>query len=130
MSGRFLLDSNIIIAHFANDPAVVARIADADEILVPVIALGELMFGAFKSTRSEENVARIREFRDSVAVLPVTAATADEYGRLKDELRAKGRPIPENDIWIAALARQHRLTLVSRDREHFCVVDGLSLESW
>jgi len=109
---------------------VVARIADADEILVPVIALGELMFGAFKSTRSDENIARIREFRDSVAVLPVTAATADEYGRLKDELRAKGHPIPENDIRIAALARQHRLTLVSRDREHFGVVAGLLLESW
>jgi tRNA(fMet)-specific endonuclease VapC len=95
-----------------------------------VIAIGELLYGASKSTRAEENAARIREFAGAVSILPVTGDTAEQYGAIKNELRAKGRPIPENDIWIAALARQHDLTLVSRDQDHFREVPGLRLETW
>jgi tRNA(fMet)-specific endonuclease VapC len=54
---------------------------------------------------------------------------AREYGRLRQRLRTKGRPLPENDIWIAATAKHHELVLVTRDR-HFGDVDDLLVEAW
>jgi len=129
MSGRLLLDSNIVIAVFAEESAVLERVAAADEVFVPAIALGELYYGARKSTRTDQNIARIDEFAAAAAVLGCDAATAQQYGRIKNDLRAKGRPIPENDIWIAAVAVQHGLTVVSRD-EHFGEVTGLPREVW
>ncbi len=129
MSGRFLLDSNIVIAIFAGEAAVLARLDSAEEVYMPAIALGELCYGARKSSRIEANVARIDEFAAASAVLGCDAATAREYGRIKNDLRAKGRPIPENDIWIAAVAAQYGLTVVSRD-DHFVEVAGLRTEVW
>ena len=129
MSGRFLLDTNIVIAIFAEEPTVLAHLTTAEDIFVPAIVLGELYYGARKSTRAEANTARIEEFGSSAAVLGCDVITALQYGRIKNDLRAKGRPIPENDIWIAAVAVQHRLTVVSRD-EHFVEVMDLPREVW
>ena len=128
-TGRFLLDTNIVIALFAGEAAVQQRLAEASEVFVPCIVLGELYYGARKSTRVTENLARIDEFVGSSMVLPCGAATAQQYGDIKNKLRAKGRPIPENDIWIAAIAIQYQLTLVARDG-HFHEVDGLRVEAW
>ena len=128
-TGRFLLDTNIVIALFAREAAVQQRLAEASEVFVPSIVLGELYYGARKSTRVTENLARIDEFVASSPVLPCDTATAQRYGDIKNQLRAKGRPIPENDIWIAAIALQYHLTLVARDG-HFHEVDGLQVEAW
>jgi len=129
MSGRFLLDTNIVIAIFAEEPAVLERVAAAEEVFVPAVALGELYYGARKSVRVETNIARIEAFAAAAAVLSCDAVTAQHYGRIKNDLRAKGRPIPENDIWIAAVAMQHGLTVVSRD-DHFADVTDLAREVW
>lgn len=129
MSGRLLLDTNIVIALFAQDTSVQDHLAASEEVFVPSIVLGELYYGASKSGRVRSNVARIDEFAVSNAVLECNLETARQYGRIKNLLRAKGRPIPENDIWIAAIAQQHQLILVSRD-EHFKEVNGLLLEKW
>jgi tRNA(fMet)-specific endonuclease VapC len=128
-TGRFLLDTHIVIALFANEAAVQQRLAEANEVFVPSIVLGELYYGAYKSTRVMENLARIDDFVASNTVLPCDTATAQQYGDIKNKLRAKGRPIPENDIWIAAIAMQYQLTLVARDG-HFREVDGLRVEEW
>jgi tRNA(fMet)-specific endonuclease VapC len=101
----------------------------ADEVFVPSVALGELYYGARKSGRVAQNLAKIDEFAASSAVLSCAADTAKEYGVIKSGLRAKGRPIPENDIWIAALARQYGLILATRDI-HFEVIDKLEREVW
>jgi len=127
MSGRFLLDTNIVIAIFAGEPAVLERAAAADEVFVPAVALGELYYGARKSVRAETNIARIDDLATSAAVLGCDAVTAQQYGRIKNDLRTKGRPIPENDIWVAAVAVQHGLTVVSRD-DHFADVANLPRE--
>ena len=129
MNGKFLLDTNIVIAIFANDSAVINSLADANEVFVPSIALGELYYGAHKSSRVEANIARINEFAVSSSVLTCNAETSQQYGKIKNGLRVKGRPIPENDIWIAAISKQHGLTLISRD-EHFKEIDGLSIAAW
>lgn len=129
MSGRFLLDTNIVIALFAQDVAVQQQLATATEVFVPSIVLGELYYGARKSARVTTNVAQVDAFAVSSAVLVCDTATSRHYGQTKNELRAKGRPIPENDIWIAAIALQYGLTLVSRDG-HFSEIDSLSIEAW
>lgn len=129
MSGRFLLDTNVIIAIFASDEAVISRLEEAEEVFVPVVAIGELQYGALKSARSTVNTARVSEFALESTVLSIDRRTATEYGRIKAVLRERGRPIPENDIWIAALALQHDLTLVSRD-QHFGHVDSVITETW
>jgi len=129
MSGRLLLDTDIIIGLFAQDESVQERLAHASETFVPAIVLGELYYGARKSANAAANLAKIDKLAARAAVLACDADTAREYGRVKDQLRAKGRPVPENDIWIAAIALQHRLTLVSRDA-HFAEIEGLSVERW
>jgi tRNA(fMet)-specific endonuclease VapC len=129
MSGRCVLDTNIIIALFADDPAIENNLAKATEVFVPSIAIGELCFGARKSGRVKENLARIDEFSASNIVLGCDIATARRYGEIKNALRTKGHPIPENDVWIAAIALQHDLTLVTRDT-HFNEIDNLKMTTW
>jgi tRNA(fMet)-specific endonuclease VapC len=129
MSGRFLLDTNIIIALFADEVAVAERVEALPQVFVPVIAVGELLYGAAKSARSLENERRVLDFSQSVSLLDVSRSTAQAYASIKNNLRRKGRPIPENDIWIAAIAKEHGLTVVTRD-PHFAEVDGLTVETW
>jgi tRNA(fMet)-specific endonuclease VapC len=129
MSGRYLLDTNIVIALWANDAPVTHQLAGADEVFVPIIVLGELYYGARKSAWSAANIARIDNFAARSSILVCDLATAQQYGESKNILRAKGRPIPENDLWIAAVALQYRLTLVTRD-DHFGQIDGLITVKW
>ena len=128
MPGEFLLDTNIVIAIFADETKVLKKIRRAT-VYLPVIVVGELIFGALKSGRAEMNLVRIKEFVAANSILPCDLGTAEGYGKIKQHLRGKGRPLPENDIWIAALARQYVLTLVSRD-EHFQGIDELKLVKW
>jgi len=128
MAGRILLDTNIIIAFFSGEKAVSKQFVEA-EVFVSSTALGELYYGARKSANAAANLARIEQFAASVQVLSCDAATAQIYGETRDRLRSKGRPIPENDIWIAAVALQHGLSLATRD-DHFQAVDGLRIENW
>jgi len=129
VSGSFLLDTNIVIAILAKDPAVQQRLAEATAVFVPSIVLGELYYGARKSSRVESNLQTVDQFAAANRVLVCDSTTGQQYGQIKNLLREKGRPIPENDIWIAATAKQHDLTLVSRDN-HFDEVDGLSIARW
>jgi tRNA(fMet)-specific endonuclease VapC len=129
MSGRYLLDTNILIALFANESAVTDHLREAEEVFVPSIALGELYYGARKSSHVGENIARINDLATNSAVLGCDTKTAQQYGEIKNRLRQKGHPIPENDIWIAAIATQNDLTLVARDA-HFKEVDELEIEAW
>ena len=129
MNGKFLLDTNIVSALFKDDPAIHKRLIQRPMVLVSSVVLGELYYGAQKSSRLDKNLRQINRFMTTAAVLETDAETAYEYGLLRNELRIKGRPIPENDIWIAASARQHNLTLVSRDR-HFAEVENLRWEQW
>lgn len=129
MTGRFLIDTNIVIALFASDSTVKQHLSNAIEVFTAAIVLGELYYGAYKSSRTKENISRINEFGFKNTVLLCDALTAQWYGQVKNSLRKKGRPIPENDIWIAAIALQYDLILVTRD-DHFQEIDGLQVERW
>jgi tRNA(fMet)-specific endonuclease VapC len=129
MNGRYLLDTNIVIALFANETGIRDHLADANEVFLTSIVIGELCFGAWKSGRSQANLSRIEEFAANNVVLGCDTDIAYRYGEIKDALRRKGRPLPENDVWIAAIALEHDLTLISRDA-HFNEVDVLKVECW
>lgn len=128
MPGRILLDTNIVVALFPAEEAVSRRFVEG-EVSIPSTVLGELYYGALKSVHTARNLARINDLAESVKVLDCDAVTARYYGQIKDRWRVKGRPIPENDIWIAAVALQFELPLATRD-DHFKEVEGLTLEVW
>jgi tRNA(fMet)-specific endonuclease VapC len=129
MSGRYLLDTNIIIALFAEEALVKTNLGQASTVFIPSIALGELYYGARKSGRTQANLSLIDELVSNSSILVCDTETAQQYGQVKNELRRKGRPLPENDIWIAALALQHDLILVTRDA-HFQEVNNLQVVAW
>ncbi|HET9401721.1 MAG TPA: type II toxin-antitoxin system VapC family toxin [Candidatus Acidoferrales bacterium] len=128
MPGSVLLDTNAVIALFLHDKSALQQFAD-DELFLCAPVLGELCYGALKSAHPETNLERVEEFAASLPVLPCDLETARQYGFTKDRLRLKGRPIPENDIWVAAVAIQHGLSVASRDN-HFAEVDGLHVRRW
>jgi tRNA(fMet)-specific endonuclease VapC len=104
-------------------------VGSADEIFIPVIVVGELYFGAENSSRQADNIARVDEFITRYTILDCDVQTARFYGQIESQLRAKGKPIPPNDMWIAAIARQHNLTVLPQDA-HFNHVDGLPVQGW
>lgn len=129
MNGSYLLDSNIIIDLFANDTLIVNELQKLEKVLIPAIVLGELYYGVYNSGNIEKNSKEIERLYGNVEILNVDAITAQFYGKVKLELKKKGKPILENDIWIAALAIQYNVALVSRDK-HFENIDNLKLIKW
>jgi tRNA(fMet)-specific endonuclease VapC len=129
MNGNYLLDTNIVIALFDKDKNVIKHIQKAESIHIPAIVIGELHYGAYNSTKQKENIEKLNQFQQDASILDCDASTGNHYGQIKKELKDKGNPIPENDIWIAALAKQHDLELVSRDK-HFEKIDNLKLTKW
>ena len=121
--------SNIIIALFANQALVKDNLAQASEVFISSIVISELCYGARKSGRVGENLARVDELVANTTILVCDAKTARQYGEVKNKLRVKGRPLPENDVWIAALALQHNLTLATRDA-HFQEIENLLTVAW
>ncbi len=93
MTGRYLLDTNIVIGLLGGDEAIRGQLGQAAEVFVPTIVLGELYFGARKSAKWEENVARVDDFASRAAVLAPDTEVARRYGLIKTALREQGRPI-------------------------------------
>ncbi len=127
MNGEYLLDSNVVIDLFRGDKQTISRINQIREINIPVIVIGELYFGANKSGQATKRLQEIAQLEELVNILNVSKSTAKIYGEIKGQLQIKGKPIPENDIWIAALAKEYKLTLLTNDK-HFQNIDGISIE--
>jgi tRNA(fMet)-specific endonuclease VapC len=126
---RSLLDTNAAIALLNGDARIIQAIGDSDQLNIPIISVGELYYGAENSAQVAENYAKVRQITAKYKILNCDLETAQGYGRFLRQLRLKGRPIPQNDVWIAALALQHGLILMTRDA-HFNYVDGLMVEGW
>jgi tRNA(fMet)-specific endonuclease VapC len=126
---RVAVDTNVVIALLQGDPGVVGNFEQCDEILLPFPVRGELVFGALKSGNPDRNVERLDQVFARCATIPSSREVEERYARLKLGLGAKGRPIPENDIWVAACAAAEGVPLATRDR-HFESVDGLALLFW
>ena len=124
-----ILDTNALSAVADNDLAAVRIFTQAETIELPVIVLGEYRFGIAQSRRRKEYEEWLGELMAATRVLPVDQETSAHYAQVRSELKKAGKPIPSNDLWIAALCRQHRLRLMSGDR-HFDAVRNLERIGW
>ena len=129
MNGDYALDTSIVIKIFAQDKDVLKKIEQCGELCISSTVIGELYYGAYNSTKFEKNVKRIEELIETVNVLDSNIVTAKHYGLIKKDLKIQGTPIPENDIWIAAMAIQFDLKLAGRD-DHFKYIESLKYEEW
>jgi tRNA(fMet)-specific endonuclease VapC len=122
-----MLDTNAYAALFRAHDGITQRVRRAEQVLLSTVVAGELLFGFRNGSRYDANLRDLEEFLANpyVAVLPVTLVTADRFGRISTALRRKGRPLPTNDIWIAAHAMESGAELLSFDR-HFAEIDGLA----
>ena len=125
---RLLIDTNIYSNAFRGEKKIVTFLQKANEIGISSISLGELLSGFKGGNKEQQNREELEEFLDSprVTVYSVDESTADFYAEILDGLRKTGKPIPTNDIWIAAIAFQYGFKLYSED-EYFRNVAGLSL---
>jgi len=129
MAGRFLLDTNIVIAHFEGDEAVTERLEAVGQALIPAPVVAELLYGAQKSRRIGYNADRVFDLVRVSVFVPCGLAACEQYARIKLAVARMGRPIPVNDLWIAACCAAAEATLVTRDG-HFDGVPGLQIEAW
>lgn len=124
-----ILDTNALSAFVDGDPAVGEVLRHQARACVPVIVLGEFRYGIAQSRHRGAYEQWLTSELSHFDVLPVTEETTVSYAEVRVALRNKGTPIPANDAWIAALALQHRLPVLSRDA-HFDAVPRLSRQGW
>jgi tRNA(fMet)-specific endonuclease VapC len=124
-----ILDTNALSAAADDDPAIIPLLARADQIAIPVIALGEYRYWIAQSRHRASYAEWLKGLLHDCLVLDTNEPTTHYYAEITLALKQKGKPIPTNDIWIAALCRQHSLPLLSRDR-HFDLVPGMKRIGW
>ena len=124
-----ILDTNALSAVADGEASAMELVGGADRVTVPVIVLGEYRFGIAQSRHRASYESWLRQWISAVTVLDIDERTTHSYSNIGLELKQKRQPIPTNDLWIAALCRQHSLPLVSRDR-HFDLVPGLRRLHW
>lgn len=120
-----ILDTNGVSAWAEGHPGVQAPLRSADRLVVPVIVLGEYYFGIRQSRYRHRYEDWLRRYLPLVEIATITQVTAGVYAELRLELKRTGRHIPPNDAWIAALALQHVLPVLSNDA-HFDYVAGIT----
>jgi len=123
---RIALDTSQAIAVLNNTGDTGVWVTGFSEVCLPVPVIGELRYGALNSRRAADNLTRIDRLVDRCRVFDVNAVTADTYARVRVQLKRAGHPIPENDVWIAALCIQHAVSLATSD-QHFNAVEELKV---
>jgi tRNA(fMet)-specific endonuclease VapC len=124
-----ILDTNALSAFADEEPGIEAALRDAEFLALPVVTLGEYRYGIAQSRYHEEYEAWLNDLLAECQVLEITEPTTKFYAGVQNELREAGKPIPANDIWIAAHCRQYKLPLLSRDH-HFDFVRGIRRVEW
>jgi tRNA(fMet)-specific endonuclease VapC len=124
-----ILDTNALSAFAGGDRHLRRGIDQETDLALPTVVLGEYIFGIRQSRHRKQYEEWLRDHLRFFLVLSIGSATAERYAEIRSELKMAGQPIPSNDVWIAALAREHRLKLVTRDR-HFDSIRGLSVVGW
>jgi predicted nucleic acid-binding protein len=120
MEVRVALDTNRLTDLFQGDVALAERLGRCEEVWIPLMVLAEIKAGFYGGTRGRRNEVLLQELlaKETVDVLLPGRETAEHYARLFVQLKSAGAPVPDNDLWIAALALEHDLLLITRDR-HF-----------
>jgi tRNA(fMet)-specific endonuclease VapC len=133
MTARYLLDTNICIyIHRQRPEKVYARFQklESGDAVISVITWGELLYGAEKSRQRDKVLHLLEEFKSFIPVLPMPENAGNEYGVIRASLESEGKPIGNNDLWIAAHAKADAITLVSNNVREFNRVPGLKVQNW
>ena len=129
LPGSALLDTSVVVEHFRGNLQVADTLETAQVLFVPSVVVGELCYGALRSVQFEKRWQQILMFLQAVKIVSIDKEMAFHYGHIRSVLAQMGTPIPENDIWIAALAIQYQLPLATRDK-HFQRFASISLLNW
>ena len=133
MPPRYLLDTNICIYIQRQKPGEVLahfQKLKPGDAAISVITWGELLYGAEKSRQRKKALQLLEEFKTLIPVLPMPENTGKTYGAIRASLESKGRPIGNNDLWIAAHAKAEGLTIVTNNEREFQRVPGLKVQNW
>lgn len=128
-SGKLAVDTNAVIAYRKGSDEVYAIIDGIEMLFLPAIVFGELLYGAINSKDTEENKQAVYDFLELSVLLPIDEAICIRYSTVRLGLKQAGNPIPENDIWIAAICLEYNIPLLTRDK-HFEKVSGLKVITW
>lgn len=125
---RVAIDTNRLTDLFRGDQSLSKQLAACEKVYVPLIVLAEMLAGIYGGNRQPQNEALLRSFltKPTVVILSPGRETSEYYARIFVQLKRAGTPIPDNDLWIAALALEHDLHLITRDR-HFQKIPQLPL---
>ncbi len=121
-----LVDTNIIIKLLNGDSKTSLLFDSLEQVFISVITAGELYYGAYKSSKVNDNIQLFNDFLSEYKILAIDKKISGFYGIIKEKLVNKGINIPENDIWIAATALSNKLPIVTYD-EHFNKIDDLTV---
>ncbi len=133
MRARYLLDTNICIYIQRQRPEeVLARFQELTpgDAAISVITWGELLYGAEKSQQRKKALQLLEEFKTLVPVLPIPEDAGKTYGAIRASLVSQGKPIGNNDLWIAAHAKAATLTIVTNNEQEFQRVPDLKVQNW
>jgi tRNA(fMet)-specific endonuclease VapC len=133
MRTRYMLDTNICIYIQRQRPEeVLARFQELKpgDAAISVITWGELLYGAEKSQQRKKALQLLEEFKTLVPVLPIPEDAGKTYGAIRASLASQGKPIGNNDLWIAAHAKAATLTIVTNNEQEFQRVPGLKVQNW
>ena len=126
---KILLDTNIVIEVLNGNKEIADKINDLSGFSISAVVLGELYIGVNRVSNKSKHLKMLRDFLQLCTVIDVTEETAQHYGEITSFLFKKGKPIPTNDIWIAASAKQHGYTLITRDK-HFKEIKDITVKHW
>jgi tRNA(fMet)-specific endonuclease VapC len=124
-----ILDTNALSAFADGDTSVRRELIRSSEIVLPSIVLGEFRFGIYQSKHRNDYEQWLNEVIFFARLLIVDAETSAHYAEIRLQLKKAGSPIPSNDVWIAALCRQHNFPILSPDK-HFDRVEGIVRCGW
>jgi len=122
------LDTNIVIDFLKGKKNFSEKLLQYDSLYLPVTVVGELLFGAINSTNKEKQVAICRNFLKHCKILDINFLTAEKYAEVRKQLKDKGTPIPENDIWIAATCIFYNIPIITDDK-HFYFINNLKIQT-
>ncbi len=129
IGNNFLLDTNIVIEIFDGNKEIADRLNNLSDFYISAVVAGELFIGINRVTNKSKHLKKLNDFLELCSVLNTDIITAQYYGEIVAALYKKGKPLPINDLWIAAAALQHNLILVTRDK-HFNEIKGLKTKAW
>ena len=124
-----ILDTNAVSAILAGDQRLACVLDCVDHHHLPLLVIGEFQYGLLVSRKRKRLKSLLGRLEAESILISPDRETADWYAQIRHDLKKNGQPIPENDLWISALARQHRLEIVSQDT-HFDHVSGIRRVGW